>query len=189
MSDTIPVRPEALISKNLKTTSLCVARCFDKRHDNVVRLIESLDIPAGYRALNFEETFREVKGPNKSSRLERYYTLSRDGFSLLVMGFTGKKAMEWKIRFLEAFTAMEAALREDGNGVDRLTALMDRMDPVSLKGFMRLLSEGGLPRDDGLDRLLAYLDTRLLDAGMSRPVRDELAHLRRVITALRVGGC
>ena len=33
--------------------------------------------------------------------------MTRDGYSMLVMGFTGKAAMEWKIKFLEAFNAME----------------------------------------------------------------------------------
>lgn len=39
------------------------------------------------------------------------YYMNRDGFSLLVMGFTGKKAIEWKIKFINAFNEMEKALR------------------------------------------------------------------------------
>lgn len=45
---------------------------------------------------------------------QRYkeYLLTRDGFSLLVMGFTGKKALEWKLKYIEAFNKMELFIRE-----------------------------------------------------------------------------
>lgn len=46
-------------------------------------------------------------------RKDRAYLLTRDGFSLLVMGFTGAAAVRWKIRYIEAFNALEAAVRED----------------------------------------------------------------------------
>ncbi len=115
----------ALVSTNLKTTSLIVAECFGKRHDNVVRAIETLEVPDDYHLLNFEEMFREQKVNNGAVRKFPYYELTRDGFALLVMGFTGRKALAWKIRFLEAFNAMEAALLEPAP--DTLPFSMDEL--------------------------------------------------------------
>ncbi|CCO24054.1 Rha family transcriptional regulator [Maridesulfovibrio hydrothermalis] len=92
-------------------SSLVVAELFKKRHDNVLQSINELEIPDDYRVLNFQATFRDVPGPNGAIRKEPAFNMTRDGFSLLAMGFTGKKAMEWKIKFLEAFNAMEAKLK------------------------------------------------------------------------------
>ena len=94
------------------TTSLEVAKFFGKRHDNVVRDVRSLvaNTPERFRALNFEETSRTVHGPNNSERQEVYFILYRDGFTLLVMGYTGPDAMRFKLAYFEAFNAMEAEL-------------------------------------------------------------------------------
>lgn len=99
-----------IINNHLMVSSLDVAEHFSKRHDNVVRAIKSLDIPKDLRALNFEETSIEVEQPNGGYRKTLAYNMARDGFVLLVMGFTGKEAMQWKIRYIQAFNAMEAEL-------------------------------------------------------------------------------
>lgn len=98
-----------LVSPEMRTTSRVVAEKFGKRHDNVLRDIEKTvaDLPEGFGLLNFEETtYLDSQG-----RPQRQYQLTRDGFTLITMGFTGRAAMEWKIRFIEAFNAMEAELR------------------------------------------------------------------------------
>ena len=107
-----PTRADsALISPDLTTSSLIVAEKFGKRHDNVVQKIEALDIPESYRLLNFQETVIERPNPSGGAPIRsKAYQLTRDGFALLVMGFTGKRAMAWKIRFLEAFNEMERQL-------------------------------------------------------------------------------
>ncbi|WP_035075936.1 Rha family transcriptional regulator [Maridesulfovibrio zosterae] len=87
-------------------SSLVVAELFEKRHDNVLQSINDLEIPDDFNALNFQGVkYTDAKGEKRPS-----FNMTRDGFSLLAMGFTGKKAMEWKIKFLEAFNAMEAKL-------------------------------------------------------------------------------
>lgn len=50
----------------------------------------------------------------ENSRGKQYpmYLMNRDGFSLLVMGFTGKKALEWKLEYIKAFNKMESIIRE-----------------------------------------------------------------------------
>ena len=94
------------------TTSLEVANFFGKRHDNICRDIRGLieSTPENFRALNFEETFRTIPGPNNSERQETYFILYRDGFMLLVMGYTGKKALAMKLAYIEAFNRMEEEL-------------------------------------------------------------------------------
>lgn len=91
-------------------SSLVVAELFEKQHKHVLRDIRDLEIPDSYRESNFGPTSIEVSQPKGGKREEPAFNMTRDGFSLLAMGFTGKKAMEWKIKFLEAFNAMEAKL-------------------------------------------------------------------------------
>ncbi|SDK78266.1 phage regulatory protein, rha family [Maridesulfovibrio ferrireducens] len=87
-------------------SSIVVAELFGKLHKNVLRDISDLEIPDDFRFLNFQES----SYVNLQNKEQLSFNMTRDGFSLLAMGFTGKKAMEWKIKFLEAFNAMEAKL-------------------------------------------------------------------------------
>ena len=90
------------------TTSLIVAEVFEKEHKDVLRAISNLECSQEFNERNFAPVeYRDAKGEMRPA-----YRLTRDGFSFLAMGFTGKKAAAWKEKFLEAFNAMEAALRE-----------------------------------------------------------------------------
>ena len=91
-----------------------VARHFQRRHSHVLRDIDRLCsiLPKSFREPNFGLTFKIVPGPNGASRREKAYLLTRDALSLLVMGMTGKAAIIWKLRYIEAFNAMEARLRD-----------------------------------------------------------------------------
>ena len=62
--------------------------------------------------LNFEQMFFETEAPDSYGRPQRTYLMNRDGFSLLVMGFTGKAALEWKLKYIAAFNAMEKKLAQ-----------------------------------------------------------------------------
>ena len=88
------------------TTSLRVAENFGKQHKTVLRKIEQIlkeTEPAQNGARCFHKsTYIDVKGESRPM-----YFLNRDGFTFLVMGFTGKKATEWKWKFIEAFNQME----------------------------------------------------------------------------------
>ncbi len=91
-----------------KASSLDIAANFGKRHDNVLRDIRLLidECPADFTALNFEASeYQDATG-----RTIAKYDLTRDAFTLLAMGFTGKAALEWKLKYIEAFNAMEKAL-------------------------------------------------------------------------------
>lgn len=84
-----------------------IAEHFGKRHDHVLRDIETLgkDLP------NFGEMFFDTEIPDSYGRPQRAYLMNRDGFTLLAMGFTGKEALEWKVKYINAFNAMEQELR------------------------------------------------------------------------------
>lgn len=83
-----------------------VAENFGKQHKNVLRAIDDLVAQNSATQNMFKEQVREYHGQDF-----RYYYMNRDGFSLLVMGFTGKKALEWKIKYINAFNSMEKKLK------------------------------------------------------------------------------
>ena len=90
------------------TTSLQVAERFEKRHDNILRDVEALKEDV----LNFEEMFFEGDEPDSYNRPRKIYYMNRDGFTLLAMGFTGKKALEFKLQYINAFNAMEKHIKQ-----------------------------------------------------------------------------
>lgn len=91
--------------------SLEVARHFGKRHDNVLRDIKDLcsQLPDEH-LLNFEEMFRTFQIGQGATTTGLTYNLTRDGFTLLAMGFTGPKALAFKLAYIDAFNRMEAQL-------------------------------------------------------------------------------
>jgi Rha family phage regulatory protein len=88
-----------------------LAAVFEKRHDNVISAIRALPQDS-FCFLNFKEVETEYKNPH-SGGVTKYpaYQMTRDGFALLAMGFTGEKAHKWKIAFIGAFNQMEAELK------------------------------------------------------------------------------
>lgn len=91
------------------TTSKNVAEVFEKRHDDVLRAIRKRITEAGeWGVRNFTDTpyIDEQNGQTYSM-----FTLTKDGFTFLVQKFTGKKAVEFQIAYIEQFNAMETALR------------------------------------------------------------------------------
>ena len=95
------------ISNNqLTTTSKVIAEAFGVLHKNVLAKIQSLEIPTDFSRLNFQP----AEYLDEQGKTRKQYTITRDGFTLLAMGFTGKKAMKFKIDFINAFNAMEAEL-------------------------------------------------------------------------------
>lgn len=108
-----PARPSVkLVGGHATTTSTAIAQFFGKRHDNVLQAIDTLikNAPpekADWCLLNFQEVIRDVEAGKGAKASYREYILSRDAFSLLAMGFTGKDAFAWKIRYIEAFNDLE----------------------------------------------------------------------------------
>ncbi len=95
-----------VIDNIIFTNSLFVAKVFNKNHAHILRAIENLPQDE-FNALNFNA----VSYKASNGKINPCYNLTRDGFSLLVMGFTGEKAYKWKILFIKAFNEMEKRLR------------------------------------------------------------------------------
>jgi len=82
-------------------SSRFVADVFGKRHDNVIKAIERAECSENFRNLHFKVSFyREGKGKYKE------YLLTKDGFAFVVMGFTGKKAAQFKEAYINRFNQM-----------------------------------------------------------------------------------
>ena len=108
-----PVKPHLVLSHGrTMTTSLVVAKHFGKRHDNVLRDIDRLlrACSAEFHRLNFEEMSVMSNRGHGALVADRAYRMTRDGFSMLVMGFTGAKAVMWREAYIDAFKRMEQAL-------------------------------------------------------------------------------
>nr|DAF83819.1 MAG TPA: regulatory protein [Caudoviricetes sp.] len=98
------------VLNQLVTSSQIVAAYFDKNHRHVLDSIRQI-LAAENSAAKF---FYTASFLNRGKRYPMYF-MNRDGFSLLAMGFTGKKALEWKIRYIQAFNEMERKLKEQEN--------------------------------------------------------------------------
>lgn len=84
------------------TTSQAVAEKFGKRHNNVLRAIENIDCSPEFSLLNFEQRdFIDERG-----KARRMYNMTKDGFTFLVMGFTGKQAARFKEDYINEFNRM-----------------------------------------------------------------------------------
>lgn len=118
-----PLSPSvSLHSGRPATTSLEVAKFFGKRHDNVLRDVDALlsQLPENSLQHNFEETYQEQETPFGVKQI-RVFILYRDGFMLLVMGYTGKKALSMKLPYIEAFNRMEEELARQKEAARNIT--------------------------------------------------------------------
>lgn len=85
-----------------------IAESFEKNHRDVLRAVDNLKEDVR----NFAQMFFEITAPDSYGREQRAYLMNRDGFTLLAMGFTGKAALEWKLKYIAAFNEMEKKLTE-----------------------------------------------------------------------------
>ena len=151
-----------IIDGQITTTSLDVAEKFGKLHKHVLRDIRNLleSMPEGsekFASSNFGQvketmTYIDSSGHQVTKETSRvgHYRMTRDGFSLLVMGFTGKEALKWKVAYITAFNLMETRLVEAMralNKIERSGSMgkpLDFSDPSNLPAmtpevFLRLL--------------------------------------------------
>ncbi|EJS0504717.1 Rha family transcriptional regulator [Escherichia coli] len=100
-------QPEiAIVDGQAVTSSLAVANFFSKRHDDVLKKIRTLECSASFTARNFSVSdYTDCTG-----RKLPCYQITRDGFAFLAMGFTGKRAAQFKEAYINAFNQMEKQL-------------------------------------------------------------------------------
>ena len=103
MNDLVSVKRDEAVCDSLQ-----VAEKFKKNHQHVLEAIDKMTVENSTVAgMFFQSTYKADNG-----HTYRKFYMNRDGFSLLAMGFTGKKALEWKLQYIKAFNAMEAMLKE-----------------------------------------------------------------------------
>ena len=94
-------------SGTLVVSSREVAKNFEKQNQHVMQSIREIETSVKNSTNLFIESIYE----DSYGRQQNEYLLTRDGFSLLVMGFTGQKALKWKLKYIEAFNKMENAIK------------------------------------------------------------------------------
>ena len=108
------------------TTSMQVAEYFGKRHTHVLDKIKQLidDTPKDFAEPNFRLCFKINQLQN--GKPQAYYEITKDGFVLLAMGFTGKKAIEFKINYINAFNQMADFILSDGINLQQQFLIADK---------------------------------------------------------------
>lgn len=191
------------------TTSMAVAEHFEKLHKNVLQSINNLECSSEFTELNFQLCFKTNELANGKSI--PYYRMTRDGFTFLAMGFTGKKAAAWKEAYIAAFNRLEqnhiARLRAECSDREELAGyIMELIDRIKqLEGEARELRADHFelkmtrnritgPEELGVmmilcdmrvpdAQLLAFLSRRLLELTDQRPspVKASAGQLARAI--------
>lgn len=98
--------------EKITTNSVIVSDAFNKRHDDVLKKIKTLNCSKDFRLRNFAESFRTSKTGKETKRRFKTFNITKDGFMFLVMGFNGKKAAEIKERYISAFNDMYEELNK-----------------------------------------------------------------------------
>lgn len=108
------------------TTSLLVAEKFGKPHADLLKIIRKTisELPVEFSQGNFSES----EFTNDRGRSYTQYTLSRDAYSLIVMGLNGKGALQWKVKFIQAFNAMECELLNQKESIEWKQARLQSKD-------------------------------------------------------------
>ena len=93
------------------TTSLQVAEGFEKQHKNVIQAIEE-KIQSAENSAHYKSMFAEGVYQDSRNRSQKIYYMNRDGFTFIAMGFTGGKADNFKLEYINAFNAMENHIKQ-----------------------------------------------------------------------------
>lgn len=141
-----------------------IAESFEKNHRDVLRAVDGLKEDVR----NFAQMFFEAEAPDSYGRPQRIYLMNRDGFTLLAMGFTGKAALEWKLKYIQAFNEMEKKLN-----APQMPKLSKEMQALFLLDDRTQKQE---------QRLTALENTMTVDYNQQRVLRKSIS--RSVICAL-----
>lgn len=130
-------------------SSLEVAKRFEKRHTHVIRSIENLKNDS---AQNWVQCFKESSYKDDTGKRNKMYLMNRDGFTFLVMGFTGKKATEWKWKYIKAFNTMESIITERHTTAGQIMITQNKENRLKetdeIKRFVEYAKENGSKNAD-----------------------------------------
>lgn len=171
-------------NNQIVTDSRSVAEHFEKRHDKLIHEINRMygDYCVEEGTPKMVETpmfFKTTYVHEQNGQTYPMYLMNRDGFSLLVMGFTGKKALDWKLKYINAFNAMEKQLiesRTDSYMIEDPVARAKKwIEEETERQELRKANKEMLPKAEFYDTvastesLLSMADTaKVLDMGLGR---------------------
>lgn len=144
-------------------TSLDVAETFGKEHKHVLRDIRELGCSEEFNRSNFGP----ISYTDSRSRTQEAVVMTRDGFTLLVMGYTGELAMKFKEGYIKQFNAMEAALR--GKLVERQKGIAVRQ---ALTKSLQLSGENQRMHNNGYSNYTNCI-YKVLFGKSAKQLRDE----------------
>lgn len=158
--------------------SLDIAEHFGREHKNVAQSIQNLVAENSAAKSLFFETTYENRGKQYPM-----YLMNRDGFSLLCMGFTGAKALEWKLKYIDAFNKMEKTLTEQATKPMTTAEMFQLQAQINVEQERRLAaieanqqkvieacSVPAVGRDEWQENMKKYLSGLCEEYGMSYPV-------------------
>ncbi|TBL15267.1 transcriptional regulator [Bacillus paranthracis] len=139
--------PVVFVNNNneVVTDSLNIAEVFGKQHKHVIRDIENLIAELGEKGKpNFGLSSYGVG----NGREYKKYNLTKDGFTLLVMGFTGKEALKFKLMYIDQFNAMENYIKE-------------KQQPKTAMSHIQLLAQGTVELNERLTVVEEKIETKM----------------------------
>lgn len=162
------------------TTSLIVAQVFGKEHKNVVRDIENLSCSESFNRLNFERiTYKDAR-----NREQTAYEMTKDGFSFLVMGYTGTKAGEFKERFINEFNKRESLLKNDDYILMRSQQILQKRLEASEERLRQLEAEA-----EQLQNTVELQDKELKQAAPKVEYCDKVLSSEGYLTVNMIAAC
>jgi Rha family phage regulatory protein len=154
------------------TTSLNVAEVFGKKHHHVMAAIKDLEITQEERETNFRLLSYSRTVGQGAVRQYPYYEMTRSGFTWLVMGFTGKKAMRFKVAYTNEFDRMEEYIRNqqqqpatlpEGDQLIEQAFLLARSRMLTAEAQVKELE----PKAEAYDKFLSVGKNQSLQRAMS----------------------
>lgn len=178
----VAARPELSIHDGtVTTTSLQVAQFFGKRHRDVMRAIKNLiaELPDS-DARNFAQTSVDTRiegaaNMRGATRQDAAYRMTREGFMLLAMGFTGKEALRWKLAYIAAFNRMEAEMQKPAQDPQRIQ-LAQRLATQAAAQVTQAVFDAVMAADNTDWRHARYL----LNLGYDREGQPSVPHAQPI---------
>ncbi|MCT7720545.1 MAG: Rha family transcriptional regulator [Lactobacillus crispatus] len=159
-------------SQKALTTSLKVAETFGKNHRNVLRSIKNLTA----QNCAVKKMFAESNYVNERGQEQPMYYMNRDGFTLLAMGFTGKDAMKFKLKYIDAFNQMDELIKSQ----DSLPKTPEEQLQLTMVVTNRLVKR--------VDKVEARIDHFEKTSELSEVQRYQLLQARKKRVIEAVGG-
>lgn len=174
---------------SLTVSSVQVAENFGKQHKDVLKAIENI------RAQNCAVTQMFIESAYQAGTGKSYksYEMTRDGFTLLAMGFTGKAALEWKLKYIEAFNLMEHQLKSQQKHLNALEtqARADRAAAMRINAEnrrLKLLFDNPQWKDMQLSGIgIETLGLKKIEAATGIDVGNALPQTEKTWSATEIG--